>query len=128
MRLRTLTAKGFTLIELLVVLTIVALLLTLAAPQFLPNLKKAQESVLKEDLATMRDAIDKFYSDTGTYPLKLDQLVKGKYLRKIPIDPITESAETWISITGEQSESEEIIDIRSGAAGKARDGSSFSAW
>ena len=128
MRTPPIKHEGFTLIELLVVLTIVALLLTLAAPQFLPNLKKAKEAVLREDLATIRDSIDKFYSDNGAYPTKLDQLVTGRYLRKIPIDPLTESADSWVSVSAEQTSTGEIIDIRSGAGGTARDGSSFSAW
>jgi len=125
---QTLPSSGFTLIELLVVLTIVALLLTLAAPQFLPNVKRAKESVLKEDLVTMRDAIDKFYADKGIFPTELGDLVTGKYLRKIPVDPITESDETWVPTLLEQSDSKEIVDLHSGALGKARDGSLLSTW
>ena len=121
-------STGFTLIELLVVLTIIALLLTLAAPQFLPNLDKARESVLKEDLATIRDAIDKYYSDKGVYPSKLDELVTGKYLRRIPIDPITDSASTWIMLSAQQPDNGGITDIHSGAPGKARDGSALGSW
>jgi general secretion pathway protein G len=127
-KLARMRSRGFTLIELLVVLSIVALLLTLAAPQFLPNLNKAKEAVLKQDLATMRDAIDKYYSDKGAYPDKLDALVTEKYLRKIPVDPITESASTWVMVSAEQSDSGGIADIRSGAPGKARDGSILSTW
>jgi general secretion pathway protein G len=120
--------RGFTLIELLVVLTIVALLLTIAAPEFLSNVNKAKEAVLKEDLFTLRDAIDKFYSDKGAYPSALDDLVTGKYLRKIPVDPMTDSAASWIVVTPEQTDSTGVVDVRSGAPGKARDGSTFAMW
>lgn len=120
---------GFTLIELLVVLTIVALLLTIAAPEFLSNVNKAKEAVLKEDLFVLRDAIDKYYSDKGAYPPTLDELVTHKYLRKIPVDPMTDSAKTWTAVASPQpSESTGVVDIRSGAIGKARDGSTFTTW
>jgi len=119
---------GFTLIELLVVLTIVALLLTLAAPQFLPNVNRAKEVVLKQDLAAVRDAIDKYYSDKGSYPKKLDELVSEQYLRKIPVDPMTESAATWTPVAPEHSQAGEIYDVKSGAQGRARDGSAFGTW
>jgi general secretion pathway protein G len=124
----SLGVKGFTLLELLVVLTIVALLLSLAAPQFLPNIHRAKESVLKHDLATMRDAIDKYYGDTGSFPSNLDQLVTGKYLRKIPLDPITESASTWIGVPADQAESGGFVDVHSGALSKARDGTVYATW
>jgi general secretion pathway protein G len=120
--------RGFTLIELLVVLTIVALLLSIAAPEFLSNVNKAKEAVLKEDLFALRDAIDKYYTDKGAYPAALDDLVTGKYLRKIPVDPITDSAATWTVVSPEQAESTGVVDIRSGAPGKARDGSAFVTW
>jgi general secretion pathway protein G len=125
---RCLRSVGFTLIELLVVLTIVALLLTLAAPRFFPNVNRAREVVLKQDLAAVRDALDKYYSDKGAYPKKLDDLVSERYLRKVPIDPITDSAATWIPVAPEHSEASEIFDIKSGAQGNARDGSSFRSW
>jgi len=121
-------ARGFTLIELLVVLTIVALLLTIAAPEFLSNVNKAKEAVLKEDLFAFRDAIDKYYSDKGAYPPTVDDLVTSKYLRKIPIDPMTDSTTTWTMVNPEQADSTGIVDIRSGAPGKARDGSAFMTW
>jgi general secretion pathway protein G len=129
MRRSPLMRRGFTLIELLVVLTIVALLLTIAAPEFLSNVNKAKEAVLKEDLFALRDAIDKYYSDKGAYPSTLDDLVAGKYLRRIPVDPMTDSAATWTAVASpQQSESPGVMDIRSGALGKSRDGSAFTTW
>jgi general secretion pathway protein G len=120
--------RGFTLIELLVVLTIVALLLTVAAPEFLTNVGRAKEAVLKEDLFTLRDAIDKYYADKGAYPTSLDDLVTGKYLHRIPVDPVTDSATTWIIAPPNQAEAVGVFDIRSGAPGTARNGSRFATW
>src|SRR5690242_12565333 len=87
---------GFTLIELLVVMSIIALLLTLAAPRYIGNVDKAKEAVLRENLATMRDGLDKHYADTGRYPDKLEDLVNKKYLRRVPVDPVTDSDTTWV--------------------------------
>lgn len=91
--------RGFTLIELLVVMAIIATLLTIATPRYFAHLEHAREAALRETLAVTRDAIDKFHSDTGRYPLDLDELVVRRYLRKVPIDPITESAEDWVLLT-----------------------------
>src|SRR5882762_11024382 len=93
--------RGFTLIELLVVLSIVAMLLTLALPRYFSSVDKSKEAVLKENLYQMRDAISKYYADKGKYPESLDSLMTDKYLRKVPLDPITESAATWIAVPPE---------------------------
>lgn len=84
--------QGFTLIELLVAMTIIALLLSIVAPRYFNSVSKAEEAVLKQDLALMRDALDKYHADTGQYPDKLEDLVNKKYLRKLPVDPITQSS------------------------------------
>lgn len=119
---------GFTLIELLVVMTIIALLLSIVAPRYFHSVTKAEEAALKEDLTLMRDVLDKYHADTGKYPDTLDDLVSKKYLRKIPVDPITQSTSTWILISPEGSENGAIFDIKSGAAGKAIDGSAYGNW
>lgn len=119
---------GFTLIEMLVVLAIMATLLMLAAPRYLGNVDKAKEAVLKENLFTLREAIDKYYADTGRYPGTLDELVARKYLRRIPVDPITESNGTWVVQHTSEPEAPGIFDIRSGAPGKGRDGTAFNTW
>ncbi len=120
--------KGFTLVELLVVLSIIALLLTIATPRYFTSLDRAKEATLKQDLNTVRQAVDKFYSDNGTYPESLEALVEKQYINKLPVDPITESNETWEIIPQEAPLEGEVYDIKSGATGTAKDGSSFADW
>ena len=79
--------RGFSMIELMVAMVIVACILSLAVPRYFNNLDATKEAVLREDLHILRDAIDKFYSDTGKYPESLDDLVKQRYIRSVPIDP-----------------------------------------
>ena len=86
--------RGFTLIELLVVMAIIATLLSIAAPRYFGQVDTAREKALLQSLEVMRDSIDKFRADTGKYPATLTELVEKRYLRKLPVDPITESAET----------------------------------
>lgn len=119
--------QGFTFVELMVVLAIIAILLTIALPRYFSGLERAQEAVLKEDLFTMREAIDDYYLDKGQYPQSLELLVEQRYLRSIPVDPITERSDTWILIAQPQNPSV-IYDIRSGAEGEASDGSLYAQW
>jgi general secretion pathway protein G len=119
---------GFTLIELLVVMTIVALLLTLALPRYFGSVDKSKEAVLKENLHQMREAISRYYADKGRYPESLDSLASDKYLRRVPLDPITESTSTWQVVAPEDAQKTGVYDIRSGAPGKSRDGSEYSQW
>ena len=120
--------KGFTLIELMVVLAVVATLLTIAVPRYYASLDRSKEAVLKENLYQMRDAIGKYYADRGKYPESLEALASDKYLRKVPLDPITESAATWLVVAPEDPQKGGVFDVKSGAAGKALDGSEFSTW
>jgi general secretion pathway protein G len=120
--------RGFTLIELLVVMAVIGMLLSLAVPRYFGNIDKAKESVLRQDLAQMRDAIDKHFSDVGRYPESLNDLLVKKYLRKIPVDPITDRADTWIIIAPEKKELGLVFDIKSGAPNRARDGSEYATW
>lgn len=118
--------KGFTIVELMVVLALVSLLLTLALPRYFDGLERAKESVLKQDLAVMRKAIDHYHSDTGQYPFSLQTLVTQKYLKTIPVDPITQQADTWVSesVPGAIG----IYNVFSGASGKATNGSPYADW
>jgi general secretion pathway protein G len=121
-------AAGFTLIELLVVMAIIATLLTLAVPRYFGSVEKSKEAVLKQNLATLRDSLDKYYGDTGRYPDSLDDLVTKKYLRNIPLDPLTENASTWILIAPEDPGKGMVYDVKSGAQGKASDGTAYGDW
>jgi len=118
--------SGFTLIELLVVMTIVAQLLTLALPRYFGSIDKSKEAVLRENLMHMRDAISRYYADKGKYPESLDSLAAEKYLRSVPLDPVTESDKTWIIVQPEDPQKGGVYDVRSGAPGKMKDGREFS--
>jgi general secretion pathway protein G len=120
--------RGFTLIELLVVLAIVATLLTIAVPRYYSSLDKSKEAVLKENLWQLRDAIGKYHADKGKYPESLDSLATDKYLRNVPVDPITQRATTWVAVPPDDPQKGGVFDVKSGAPGKASDGSAFAAW
>jgi general secretion pathway protein G len=109
--------RGFTLIELMVVLAIIGGLLSLAAPRYFKHVDRAKETVLKSDLASMRDAVDKFFADTGRYPANLEELVARRYLRKVPPDPITETSASWLVVAPADSALGGVYDVKSGASG-----------
>lgn len=119
---------GFTLIELLVVIAIIATLLTLAVPRYFTSVEKSKETVLHENLNIMRDALQKYYGDKGVYPENLEGLAREKYLRAIPVDPITDSAATWIVVPPEDPKKGGVYDVRSGAPGKGTDGTNYGEW
>jgi len=118
---------GFTFVELMAVLAITALLLSVALPRYFEGLKRAQEAVLLDDLATMRDAIDHFHADKGVYPDTLDSLVVQRYLKSIPDDPITERADTW-QIVPPPDYSPRVYDIHSGSEEISSNGTPYSSW
>lgn len=119
---------GFTLIELLVVLAIIATLLTLTMPRYVRTLERSKEAVLKENLWTMRDALDKYYGDVGRYPDSLDDLVTKKYLRSIPVDPIADSTSTWQVVSPADPDQGTVYNVKSGAAGVGLNGVTYSEW
>ena len=98
MRIEYRTSRGFTLIELLVVISMISILAAMGMVQYRNSVRRTQEVTLKNDLFQMRDAIDQFYADKGKYPASLDSLVSDGYIRKIPDDPITQSATTWTTV------------------------------
>lgn len=120
--------SGFTLIELLVVMAIIAVLMALAAPRYFGRVEAAKEAVLRENLHQMRDALDKFHGDNNRYPDALADLVERKYLRRIPLDPLTDSERTWIVVAPPDPRLGRVFDVKSGAAGNGRDGTPFSSW
>lgn len=121
-------ARGFTLIELLVVLAIVSTLLTLAVPRYFSSLQKSKEVVMRENLWIMRDALDKHFGDVGRYPDQLQDLATKKYLRAVPIDPLTETSTTWRVIPPDDPEKGGVYDVKSGAEGTATGGMAYSEW
>lgn len=120
--------NGFTLIELLVVMAVIATLLSIVAPRYFNSIDRSREAVLRQNLSIMRDAIDKFYSDTGKYPLSLNQLVEERYIRAVPIDPMTESSQTWIEVPPTDPEIEGMYDVRSSSDRQALDGTFYDKW
>jgi general secretion pathway protein G len=127
------SADGFTLVELLVVMSLIVILGTVALPQYQHSVLYAREAVLKEDLFRMRDAINQFYADKGHYPESLDALVTEGYVRKIPVDPMTNGADTWQTIAadpdpGNPSAVPGTYDVLSGSDRTALDGTKYSEW
>ncbi len=124
---------GFTLIELMIVMAIIGILATLAIPYFVTALKHAREAVLKEDLQTMRGAIDSYTMDKQKAPQSLDDLVQDGYLKAIPEDPITHAKDTWVPDTSEAMYSIDetepgITDVHSGSEESGTDGQPYSTW
>lgn len=120
--------RGFTLIELMAVMAIIALLVGLVAPKYFSTVSRAEETALKSSLFQMRDAIDKFYSDQARYPTELSELVSARYLRAIPIDPLTQRNDTWVVVAPAAGQPGKVFDVRSGVAGRGRDGTSVAGW
>lgn len=119
---------GFTLLELLVALAIIALLLSIAAPNYIGSVDRAREAILRENLATLRESIDKFYGDHGRYPQSINDLVAKRYLRRLPEDPVTGVSTTWIVLPPDDPAKGGVFDVRSGAKGRASDGSAYRDW
>ena len=124
---------GFTMIELLIVLSLIIVLATMAMTQHRAGVVHANEAVLKEDLFRMRDAIDQYYADKNQYPASLDALVSEGYLRKIPVDPFTRSADTWQTVPAEPDPNSPtaepgVYDVKSGSDGTALDGTKYADW
>jgi general secretion pathway protein G len=120
--------KGFTLIELLVVMAIIATLMTIAVPRYFSSLENSKETALRQSLSVMREALDHYYGDTGHYPESLEDMVTHRYLRSLPTDPITERNDMWVIVPPPEGVAGTVADIKSGATGRARDGSLFGQW
>jgi general secretion pathway protein G len=123
-------AAGFTLIELIIVCAIIGILSAAAVGNYRRGIVKAKEAALAQDLYTMRTLINQYFADKGKYPADLNALVEDHYLQAVPRDPITESADTWVTVAAEMDESDistepGIADVRSGAPGSALDGRSY---
>lgn len=123
-------SRGFTLIELIVVMAIVALLAGITAPRYFQSVDRAKHNALRSSLAVMRDALDKYAADKGRYPESLAQLVQDRYLRQVPEDPLTGNATSWVTLPPPANAdlAGQVGDVRSGAAGRAPDGSLYADW
>jgi general secretion pathway protein G len=122
--------RGFTLIELLVVMAVIASLLAIAVPRYFHSVDRSKESVLRQNLRTTREAIDRFYGDLGRYPETLEELVAKRYLRALPFDPVAESDSTWILVPPppDAALGGRVYDLKSAAHGAASDGRAFAEW
>lgn len=118
---------GFTLIELLVVMAVLAILASMVAPRYLSRVDDARETVLRQNLVGLRTAIDQFYRDKARYPETLDELVAQRYIRAVPLDPITKRLDSWVLIPPKES-AKGVFDVKSGATQRARDGSDYASW
>jgi general secretion pathway protein G len=129
---------GFTLLELLVVMTIIGILAAIAVPALRDSPKRAREATLRGDLFTFRSVIDQYKGDKGNYPPDLETLIKGGYMRKIPLDPMTKKADWVLAFEEEASQPDDpnanaeavpgIIDVHSASKELALDGTSYSEW
>ena len=119
---------GFTLIELLVVLAIVAVMLTLAIPRYYNQLDASKETVLRENLRATRDVLDRFYGDTGRYPDSLQELVDRRYLRGPPVDPMTDSAATWVLAPPPDGYKGAVFNLHSGSTAVGKNGRPYAEW
>jgi general secretion pathway protein G len=135
MRGRDAGRPGFTLIEMIIVFTLIGILVGLGLPQYQTAAKRAREAVLKEDLFQFRKLIDQYYLDKRMYPASLQTLVEEKYLRAIPVDPITNFATTWIEVRETPSPDEltppetlGVVDVKSGSEMKALDKTPYNTW
>lgn len=122
---------GFTLIELLVVISMISILAAMGIAQYRNSVRRAQEATLKTDLFHMRDAIDQYYADKGKYPASLEALVTDGYLRKLPVDPMTQSATTWTTEPApadpaNPSAEPGVYNVKSGATGTSMEGTAYS--
>lgn len=127
------SSGGFTLIELLVVMGLIVVLAGIGLANYQNSVRRSKEAVLKEDLFRMRDAIDQYYADKNKYPADLQALASDGYLRKIPVDPFTESADTWVTTPAEPDPANPtaelgIYDVKSGSDATGLDGTRYAEW
>ena len=126
-------SSGFTLMELLIVITLIVVLAGIAMSTYGTSVQRAKEAVLRQNLVQLNDSIDQYHADKGTYPADLSALVTENYMRQIPRDPFTESADTWQIQMAEPDPSNPdappgVWAVKSGAQGTALDGSNYSDW
>lgn len=123
------TRRGFTLIELLVVMAALGLLLSIIAPRYVQQVDRTREVVLRHNLTSIREAIDQYRADRGRYPAALAELVEARYLRDVPIDPMTDRADSWVLVApSTATQGAAVVDVRSAAPGQGASGTPYAAW
>lgn len=133
LRAHAATARGWTLIELLIVMTLIVVLSSVAMVGYQNSVQRAREAVLKDDLFKLREALDQYYADKQKWPGSLQDLVTDGYVRKIPEDPITLSADSWQTVTAEADPANPsaeggISDVKSGSDKMSLDGTPYAEW
>jgi general secretion pathway protein G len=124
---------GFTMVELMIVMAIIVILISIAIPQYQKSIIRAKESVLQNNLHTLREVIDEYTYDKKKAPQSLDDLVSAGYLREIPLDPITNSNQTWKVIMEDALQSVDqtdpgVFDVKSGSDKSGLDGTPYADW
>lgn len=132
-RSRRFAEAGFTLLELMVVVALISVLAGMGVVQYRNSVVRTKEAVLREDLFRMRDAIDQYFADKAKYPANLEALVAEGYLRQVPRDPTTNSADTWQSVPSEPDPTNPtaeigVFDVKSGSDGTSLDGTRYAEW
>jgi general secretion pathway protein G len=128
-------SRGFTVIELMIVITIILILVSVALPAYNQSILRARESVLRQNLFTMRSVISQYTLDKQKAPQSLDDLVSAGYLKQLPTDPMTGRSDTWAPdqeqaeiMSLEQQDEGGIVDVHSGSAGIGSDGTAYNTW
>jgi general secretion pathway protein G len=125
--------RGFTLIELMVVISIIVILMSVAIPRYQASILRARETVLRDDLYTLRSVIDQYTLDKQKAPQSLQDLVDSGYLKSLPMDPFTNSRDSWVPMTDDSIMSPDqsqpgIVDVHSGSDLKSSEGTAYSSW
>jgi general secretion pathway protein G len=125
--------RGFTLVELMIVMAIILILTMIAVPSFVRTVQRAKEATLKEDLHTMRTAIDSYTVDKEKAPQGLDDLVQAGYLKALPVDPMTNRSDTWMTsesdtMTDIGETSGGMDDVHSGSEAVSSEGTTYNTW
>ncbi|MBZ5573380.1 MAG: type II secretion system GspH family protein [Acidobacteriia bacterium] len=128
---------GFTLIELMIVISVILILISVALPAYNQSILRARESVLRQNLFTLRSVISQYTLDKQKAPQSLDDLVSAGYLKQIPTDPMTGHNDTWtpdqeqdtiLSLDQQPSDEPGIVDVHSGSQGVGSDGTAYNTW